>query len=135
MADTDRRRQRIISASVLLIQLATLAPPAAGAAPSPQPAAVQTATRLFEQARYDEAIALLRRPLDRNELGPRARLAAQLVVTRAYVKKGMPDRARQYYQDVLAENPGFKPAADQLDSEDLGVLYPPMVKTPAMQLA
>jgi len=117
-------------------------PPSAATKPTARPATPSLQRRalgLYTQARYDEAVTLLYGPIDRGELKGEALRDARILMARCYVKKGLPDRAKDLFAQVIADDPAFVLTATDADAEELAVFQsakaPPLAAaTPRVKL-
>ena len=76
---------------------------------------------MYAQARYDEAVTLLYGPISRGELKGEELRDGRILMARCYVKKGLPDRAKDLFAQVIADDPAFVLAATEADAEELAV--------------
>ncbi len=65
------------------------------------PAAIETARAQYERAQYDEAIKTLDEPLQQGTLKGADLQTAEALTARCYVKKGMPEVAKEHFKKIM----------------------------------
>jgi hypothetical protein len=86
-----------------------LAPAAALAqAPATKPP-VERGQQYYEQARFDEAITLLKDLVDRGALTGEDLRKARELLARSYVKKGYPVLGKDMFKSILRQEPEWRP--------------------------
>lgn len=121
---------RFVAIVVLAAQLAGTMPALAVTPTASAPSAaarsagatlIRRAQGLYDQARYDEAVTVLYGPLGRGELKGTELRDARVLMARCYVKKGLPERAKDLFGAVVAADPAFVLDASRGDAEEIAV--------------
>ena len=97
--------------------------PAAGAKTSKAPLGptVQRGQEYYEQARFDEAITLLRDLVDRGQLAGDDLQKARELLARAYVKKGYPTQGKDVFKAILHDAPAWRPDPIRVPPDETAV--------------
>jgi hypothetical protein len=97
--------------------------PAAGAKTSKAPSGptVQRGQEYYEQARFDEAITLLRDLVDRGQLSGDDLQKARELLARAYVKKGYPTQGKAVFKAILQDAPDWRPDPIRVPPDETAV--------------
>jgi hypothetical protein len=97
--------------------------PAAGAKTSKAPSGptVQRGQEYYEQARFDEAITLLRDLVDRGQLSGSDLQKARELLARAYVKKGYPTQGKDVFKAILRDAPAWRPDPIRVPPDETAV--------------
>jgi PEGA domain len=94
----------------------------ATAKPAPAKAkATSESQSYYDQARFDDAIALLRDLVARDLLAPEAQLRAHEILARCYVKKGYPALAQDHFMAILRQSPSFRPDPVRVPPDEAAV--------------
>jgi hypothetical protein len=122
--NSDRWRSVVIGV-IVASQLVTLLGPATvfaqeAAKPSPPPT-VARGQEYYEQARFDEAITLLRGLVDRGQLQGDDLQKARELLARAYVKKGYPNQGKEVFKAMLQANSEWRPDPIRVPPDETAV--------------
>ncbi len=134
MQQRPDRWRSVLATVILFAQLgSTLAPAAcfaqAGSTPAtgaraPKSASgptVQRGQEYYEQARFDEAITLLRDLVDRGQLSGADLQKARELLARAYVKKGYPTQGKEVFKAILRDSPDWRPDPIRVPPDETAV--------------
>lgn len=97
--------------------------PAAGARTSKSTSGptVARGQEYYEQARFDEAITLLRDLVDRGQLTGGDLQKARELLARAYVKKGYPTQGKEVFKAILRDAPDWRPDPIRVPPDETAV--------------
>jgi hypothetical protein len=82
---------------------------------------VQRGQEYYEQARFDEAITLLRDLVDRGQLSGDDLQKAREILARAYVKKGYPTQGKAVFKSILQDTPDWRPDPIRVPPDETAV--------------
>lgn len=124
---SPRSRWRVmLSAGVLGCRLVALTssglgPAAALAQPPATKPPVERGQQYYEQARFDEAIILLKDLVDRNALSGEDLRKARELLARSYVKKGYPVLGKDMFKAILHQEPDWRPDPIRVPPDETAV--------------
>lgn len=110
-----------ISPAACLAQAGSSSPAGARTSKSTSGPTVARGQEYYEQARFDEAITLLRDLVDRGQLTGSDLQKARELLARAYVKKGYPTQGKEVFKAILRDAPDWRPDPIRVPPDETAV--------------
>jgi hypothetical protein len=111
----------VLGCHLVAITCSGLVPAAALAQTPASKAPVERGQQYYEQARFDEAITLLKDLVDRNALSGEDLRKARELLARSYVKKGYPVLGKDMFKDILRQEPDWRPDPIRVPPDETAV--------------
>lgn len=106
----------------LAVTLTIALPPGEAVAQPPRTTpSVERGQQYYEQARFDEAIGLLKELVERGALGGEDLQKAREILARSYVKRGYPVLAKDMFKAILRQEPAWRPDPIRVPPDETAV--------------
>jgi hypothetical protein len=110
----------VLGCHLVAITSSSLGPAAALAQTATKPP-VERGQQYYEQARFDEAITLLKDLVDRGALSGEDLRKARELLARSYVKKGYPVLGKDMFKAILRQEPDWRPDPIRVPPDETAV--------------